>query len=139
MEHFASALTSFKSIWPSLISIVGIIIWVYRLRHDTNENTNKIENLSTKLKEDKDTMSKKIETHSEQVNNLTISFNEQFNSIRMNMDNKIEKMWDDLKDELVRNENRGIENNNTLLNKLEEIQKDVNQVKIDVASKLPKN
>lgn len=85
MESVMEVLSDFKGFWASLSVIVGIIIWVYRLREDASQNSKKIKVVDNKIEEIK--LEKK---------ECSVEVNEKFKTI----DNRFEKMDSKIKHEI---------------------------------------
>lgn len=133
MEHFIAALAGLKSAWISISFLIGIIIWIYRLRLDTNVNTKAI----VTLKEDLEKRDIKIDEAIEKnVNRLNIIDNEidvKLEKIEFQLHNEIRTIKVEIKDELKSYAEREVQRAIRMFEKLELMQKDLTDIKIDQA------
>lgn len=137
MDPLSSTLATAKSVWVSLSFLVAIVIWVYRLRADTNKNTQD-------LKEFKEKSEKDIENNKTKIDAIETNVNTKIVEIKHDFEFKIEKMKGEIHDEIrsIKTEvktdlkehaekevNRAIR----IFEKLDEIQKDLVDMKINQA------
>jgi len=137
MEPVTTFAAGIKSIWVSISFLVAVVIWVYKLRADTNKNTED-------LKAYKETTNERLDSNSNKITNIETNVDNKIVEVRHNFEVKIERMKTEIHDEIrsIKTEvksdlkehaekevNRAIR----IFEKLEEIQRDLVDVKVNQA------
>jgi hypothetical protein len=128
MEALVAALGDFKVIIGAITFLVGIVIWIYRLRLDTNVNTKAIEDLKdTNVKVIKDLradMVKKDEEIDQKIEILRLSIKEELKEIK-----------DDFKEDFKAYKDKDGERASRIFDKLDEIGKEIVIIKVEQAKR----
>ena len=137
MEPITGFAAGIKSIWVSISFLVAVVIWVYRLRVDTNRNTED-------LKSYKEVANARLDKNSKKITDIESNVDTKITEVKHNFEFKIERMKTEIHDEIrsIKTEvktdlkehaekevNRAIR----IFEKLDEIQKDLVDMKVSQA------
>tara|TARA_R110001592_G_C12895559_1_gene726107 strand:- start:245 stop:622 length:378 start_codon:yes stop_codon:yes gene_type:complete len=116
MEPLSAFAAGLKSLWVSMGFLVAVVIWVYKLRLDTNKNT-----------EDLKSYKKYTNSH---ITELKDDFQNRMHDMKSDIYTEIKSMKTELTDELKEHSASEVARAIRVYEKLEEIQRDVVDIKI---------
>jgi F0F1-type ATP synthase membrane subunit b/b' len=131
MEALIASLADLKVIIGAVTFLIGIVIWVYRLRLDTNVNSEAIK----ALKED---IEKKVEDNESQISNIKKEIDVNINNVKDDLHDKVEVLRLSIKEELKEIKDKDFERSKRVFEKLDEIGKDITNIKVDNANNVSK-
>ncbi len=128
MEALIAALGDFKVIIGAVTFLVGIVIWIYKLRLDTNTNTQAIKDLETTnkkvIKDLREDMIKKDEAIDQKIEILRLSIKEELKEIK-----------EDFKEDFKAYKDKDGERAARIFDKLDEIGREIVIVKVEQAKR----
>ena len=134
MDPLTGFAAGVKSAWLSISFLVAVVIWVYKLRSDTNKNTEDFNSY-------KESTNKRLDNNSGKISAISVQVDNKITEVKHNFELKIEQMESKMHDEIrsIKTEvksdlkehaetevNRAIR----IFEKLEEIQRDLVDVKV---------
>lgn len=128
MEALITALGNFKVIIGAITFLVGIVIWIYKLRLDTNNNTEAIKDLKkTNKKVIKDLRADMIKKDEEIDRKIEI--------LRLGIKEELKEIKDDFKEDFKAYKDKDGERVARIFDKLDEIGKEIVIVKVEQAKR----
>jgi|TARA_R110001606_G_scaffold384114_1_gene546790 hypothetical protein len=134
MDPLTGFLAGVKSAWISISFLVAVVIWVYKLRADTNRNTEDFNSYKESTNKRLDSNSGKISTISAQVDNkiteVKHNFELKIEQMESKMHNEIRSIKTEVKSDLKEHAETEVNRAIRIFEKLEEIQRDLVDVKV---------
>tara|TARA_R110001606_G_scaffold134259_1_gene270577 strand:+ start:5044 stop:5406 length:363 start_codon:yes stop_codon:yes gene_type:complete len=117
MEAILAAAANLKVVVVAITFLVGIIIWIYKLRLDTNINTQAIEDLRLDF------------------NNKSLEVDHKVEILRLSTKEDLKEIKDDFKEDFKLYKNKDGERAHRIFEKLDEIGREIVNIKVDNAKK----
>lgn len=142
MEETVLAAVTLKTLWVSGSLIVGVIIWVYKLWHDTKLNKEAITHLKTKHEVDLVKLSNDYEKKIVEIKNEHKEFKKlmyaALEKTNMEMRDGFKEMSTNIESFFNKHEERELEEQRILYERLERIIGNLTEIKVELAKKADK-